>query len=196
MSRSRWILLVGLMSVVALIASGATAAVAFQDRADKGDVIEAPDIANPEQNSVQYSVKFVCGWLPPVPPQDDQWLKPGDYATTINIHNHQTNTVSGGYRVALFYRIGSPSPPAVAAVPFNIFRRTVGSIDCVSIWAAAGLPPGTFVEGAVHIGLSQPLSVWAVYTSQTHNDPALGPDGGAGHSIDVEQVVPIQAPIG
>lgn len=192
--RGRLFLLAALMSAMALIAGGATAT-ALQSL-DREKPVGELDVANPEANPVQYSVKFVCGWLPPVPPDLDQWLKPGDYATSINIHNHTTGWVTGGARVALFFRAGTPPPAATAALPFSIPRRTTATIDCVWIWAALGVPPGSFVEGAVHIGLSQPLSVWAVYTSQTHDDPNAGPGPSAGISIDVEQVFPIQAPIG
>lgn len=193
-NRGRWFLLAALMTVMAVIAGGATA-VAFQTR-DRGGVVESPDAANPEQNPVQYSVKFVCGWLPPVPPDLDQWNKPGNYATTINIHNHTTSGVTGGKRVALFFRMGTPAPPLVPAFGFSIPLRRTLAIDCVDIWGMAGLPPGSFVEGALHIGLNQPLSVWSVYTAQSHNDPNAGPEVGAGISIDVEQVFPIQAPLG
>ncbi len=55
--------------------------------------------------------------------------------------------------MALHNRIGEPSPPAVPWHNFNIDGGGVIEIDCVDIWAAAGLPGGTFVTGAVHIGL-------------------------------------------
>ncbi len=150
-----------------------------------------------EGRPVQYAVKYVCGWLPPVPPDLDQWLKPGNYATSINIYNHNPNGVVGGAkRVSLQYRMGNPPPPIITNFAFTVANRRTLTIDCVDIWSMAGLPPGSFVEGTLHIGLNVELPVTAVYTSQTHDDPNLGPGAAAGHSIDVERILPLPGPIG
>lgn len=193
-NRGRWFLLAALMTVMAVIAGGATA-VAFQTR-DRGGVVESPDAANPEQNPVQYSVKFVCGFSHTE--EFNNGVKPGNYATAVNIHNHTTNGVNGGVRVALHYNLSEAVPPLQPAVPFTVALRRVREVDCSDIWAMVGVPPETYLKGMLHIGLSQPLSVWAVYTAQTDIDPTpeLPPDPGAGISIDVEQVFPIQAPLG
>ncbi len=146
-----------------------------------------------EQRAVQYSIKFVCGWLPPVPPQDDQFLKPGDYATAINIHNPNTSgVVRGAKRVALHYRMGTTPPPVITNFAFTVANRRVLEIDCQDIWFMAGVPSGTFLKGMVHVGLDEELPIAAVYTSQTHNNDLTGPDPGAGHSIDVEYVKPFR----
>ncbi len=179
--RRRWLILGTVAGVVGLLA-GTLSVIA---------------LANPKTRPVQYSAPFVCGWLPPVPPDLDQHLKPGDYATAINIHNHLDNNVGVSKRVALHYRMGTPAPPVVSFSNTVIRTRAVLEIDCVDIWAMAGLPPGSFVKGAVHIGLDTRLPVAAIYTSQTHDDPNAGPGPAAGHSIDVEIIEPFTgAPVG
>lgn len=171
--RARWLIGIGLL--VAAVAGGSIA-VALA--------------ASPSNSAVEYSAPFICGWLPPVPPDLDQHAKPGDYHTAINVHNPEASSLVGSRRVSLSRRAGSPSP---AVVPFNGFG--VGphgtlQIDCVDIWAMASLPPGTFVKGAVHIGVPRQVPVAAIYTSQTHDDPNAGPGPSAGHSVDVEQILP------
>ena len=175
MSTRRNIAILGIAAAVATVV-GLTYAVA--------------SAANPKFAPVQYSAPFVCGWLPPVPPQDDQHLKPGDYATAINIHNHTSVNVNGSWQMGLLYRDGGGVPPAIQFVDISVRNRRVLEIDCVEIWARAGLPPGTFFSGALFIGLDQQLPIAGIYTSQTHVDPALGPDAGAGLSIDVESILP------
>ena len=72
-----------------------------------------------------------------------------------------------------------------------VYRSTVLEIDCADIWSMAGVSPGTFLKGVVHLGLVQDLPVIAVYTSQTNNDaPDSLPNAGAGVSIDVEYIEP------
>lgn len=146
--------------------------------------------ADPGTLAVQYSAPYICGWLPPVPPQDDRHAKPGDYATAINVHNPLDGPVFGSFRIALWGPPGAPAPPRFPFVNFGIARDRVVQIDCTEIWARLNLPSGTFVKGAIHIGLSTQLPVAAIYTSQTHNNPEAGPDPGAGHSIDIEQIEP------
>ena len=154
----------------------------------------APATAQPEQFPVQYMVKFVCGLVPVQPPGEEGPLKPGNYATAINIHNYTfTSPIFGSTRIALHYREGVPFPslpPLVPVKQLKLWRYRTAEIDCPSIWMRTNLPPGTFVKGMVHIGIGQLLPVVAVYTSQTVLDPAVPPDAGAGHSIDVEEVFP------
>ncbi len=149
-----------------------------------------------EARPFQYMVKFVCGWRGPAPPVEDQQVKPGNYATAINIYNHNRSGVVGGAaRVALWYRTGFPPPPLVTNFAFTVVNRRVLEIDCLDVWIRSNIPPGTFLKGMVHVGLDQRLEVVAVYTSQTHDNPNAGPDPGAGHSIDVEYVKPLIVPI-
>jgi hypothetical protein len=190
----RWImkstsrtLLVVLVALVCLLAGGmpttAQAPVAVTLATDAAPL--APHAA-----PVQYSAPYICGWLPSVVPQEDKHAKPGDYATAINIHNPTLSNVAGSARVAVFYPPGGAAPPVFPAFAFTVYRFRVLEIDCVEIWRSLELPPGTFTKGAVHIGLQIELPMAGIYTSQTHPDPAGGPDPGAGISIDLETITP------
>lgn len=145
-----------------------------------------------------YSVKFICGdqsanpnlQLPSEPP-----VKPGNYATAVNIHNfHQDQKAVILKRVA----IANPEnqPPGQVSRPRQV---TLGpgqafEIDCSDIVTLFGplpapLPP--FIKGFVELrGLSNnpfpTLSVTAVYTAQATT--AAGTQGGP---VSVE-VVPVQ----
>ena len=188
--RGKWLLFASIVAVMALVAGGATA-VAFQTRDGDKEIEELDAASNPAVYPVQYSVKFVCGFV-----QDDTQagVKPGNYATAINIHNHVPRIVQGGKRVALHYRMGTTAPPIQTPFGFTIRSLRVLEVDCIDIWAMVGVPPHTYLKGMMHIGLGEPLPVTAVYTAQTTLDPLLPPNSGAGISIDVEQIVPIQAP--
>ena len=181
MAKRRKLLLLGALATAAVIAVGSMAVVAFA--------------ANPKVAQVQYSAPFVCGWVPPDLPANHVDVKPGNYATAIDIHNHTDFGVAGSMRVALHYKLGEAWPPRIPLVNFGVANRRVLELDCADIWAAAKMEPGTFVKGAIRIGLSEPLAIAGIYTSQTHNNDESGPDAGAGHSIDVEWIPPMQSPI-
>jgi len=145
--------------------------------------------ADPGQAQTQYSAKFVCGFMPQV--EGHQYpVKPGNYATVINIHNYTASAVRGDMQVALAYRPGMTPPPIIGSQKLALNKRRVGAVECSDIWAMVGVPPGTFLEGMLHIGLPFELPVAAVYTSQTNLQSELPADAGAGISIDVEYLVP------
>jgi hypothetical protein len=146
-----------------------------------------------------YSVKFVCGLQLPNPslvPPSEPPVKPGNYATAVNIHNfHNGQTVT----IAKKAVIANPEDqPPGAISPFR--KVTLGpdqavEIDCpdiVSLLAnpLVGLPP--FIKGFVEVISPVPLSVTGVYTAQACDVTTPGvtcqPSGAV--SIDV---VPEQA---
>jgi len=146
-----------------------------------------------------YSVKFVCGLQLPNPnlvPPSEPPVKPGNYATAVNVHNfHNGQTVT----IAKKAVIANPEDqPPGAISPFR--KVTLGpdqalEIDCpdiVSLLAnpLVGLPP--FIKGFVEVISPAPLSVTGVYTAQacevTTAGAACQPSGPV--SIDV---VPEQA---
>lgn len=149
---------------------------------------------NPANSPVQYFVKYVCGFVPTNPPGEEGPVKPGNYATAINIQNHTPASIFVALRLNLHYRAGSPIPPLIPHTSVKAVPLRTLEVDCPYLWTLAGLPPGTFVKGMVHLGVREPLPVAVVYTSQTYLGPGTALDAGAGISIDVEQVSPFIAP--
>ena len=145
-----------------------------------------------------YSVKFICGdqpanpnlHLPSEPP-----VKPGNYATAVNIHNfHQSQ------RAIILKRavIANPEnqPPGQIS-PFRQVALGPGQafeIDCsdiVTLFGSLPAPLPPFIKGFVELRGLPPnpfptLSVTAVYTAQATT--AAGTQGGP---VSVE-VVPVQ----
>ena len=174
------------VALVALVASLSVAvgAVAVASSADSVARV------SPGDHAVQYSVKFVCGFYSAG--LSSETVKPGNYATAINIHNYSDLRTFGRWRTDLHYALGSPAPPRMPTTYFAIASRTTGTINCGTIWSAIGVPPGTFIEGSIYLGTDVELPVRAVYTAQTDINPAVdGPDAGAGISIDVEIYEPL-----
>ena len=192
--RTRNMLLrIGALVLLFALASSLVSADPADRKLDTAQTVDgvAPLYTMPDTYPVQYFVKFVCGFVPPpgatgaeVPP-----VKPGNYATAINIDNHTRSKHIIAKRVHLHYREWT-DPPSVR--PYKravLYPWRVLEIDCMDIWALAGVQPETFVKGMVHIGTPARFPMAAVYTAQTNlKDPPL--DAGAGISIDVEQYHP------
>src|SRR5712692_4278018 len=62
-----------------------------------------------------YSVKFVCGLQPPVQPPQTQFeppVKPGNYATAVNVHNyHPSQTVPLAKKAVVAFPEDVPQGP-------------------------------------------------------------------------------------
>jgi hypothetical protein len=134
-----------------------------------------------------YSAKFLCGFqadggvpvdpskpvsaLPQEPP-----VMPGNYATEINIHNPQDNSVAFVKKAVLsgFTAPGVVSPPEQPFPPGALHTAVLEpdwalEIDCPDIILLLGdtLPPGaTFIKGFVVITSPEELDVVAVYTAE------------------------------
>ena len=133
-----------------------------------------------------YSAKFLCGFqadgsvpvdpskpvsaLPQEPP-----VMPGNYATEINIHNPQDNSVAfvkkavlSGFTPRAAPSFEEPFPPG-ALFPAVLEPDWALEIDCPDIVGLLGatVPPGaTFIKGFVVILSPQELDVVAVYTAE------------------------------
>ena len=145
-----------------------------------------------------YSVKFICGdqsanpnlHLPSEPP-----VKPGNYATAVNIHNfHQDQKAFILKRAVIANPENQPpgqvSPSRqVALGPGQAFE--IDCSDIVSLFPSSSpLPP--FIKGFVELRGSFPtLSVTAVYTAQA-TTAATAPSGPV--SIEVIPVRPFAGP--
>ena len=134
----------------------------------------------PGQQSYVYPVKFVCGSI--TEPSDgmagnEPPVKPGNYATAINIQNVFPETATLRYRASVARAVdpnvttGPVSPPASA----ELEQYQAMEIDCPQI---AGLLGGTefaqaqFLKGFVAIESDVDLQVVAVYTAGTTGDGA------------------------
>jgi hypothetical protein len=130
------------------------------------------------QSQFRGAAKFVCGKA------DDVHVKPfafspGIYYTTINVTNLNSINVSGTKR----FSVGLPGQKVGRwndLVSWALKPNETMQIDCGDIWERLAIPPGTFIDGFVHI-LGAPIrfDVTAVYT--------VG-DGSLPISMDVEPV--------
>jgi hypothetical protein len=155
-----------------------------------------------------YSVKFVCGESKgPVLPYDqgEGLVKPGNYATEINIHNYFYRDVVIRKKVLVLafdgytppvgpplpeVRAREPQPAMVYLVPSAPLRPDGATMDdCYKLWQMAygTLPPPPQMPLFIgYLVLLSPLDldVDVVYTAEV---PAAGTQGN-GISIDVERV--------
>jgi hypothetical protein len=116
-----------------------------------------------------YPVKFVCGTQVPVPgltSPSEPPVKPGNYATTINIEGLVNNAqVATTVSVANGNTVGGPG--------FGLLTNQTMDITCADISKAVGAS-AKFITGFVNITPgSSALSVTAVYTSQGCDFPAF-----------------------
>ena len=135
----------------------------------------------PVTNVFLYSVKFLCGvqavqstqFKPPAEPP----VKPGNYATSVNVHNFRPANACLAKKAAI---AGPESQDVTGRISafrgFNLGPDGAVEIDCtdiVSLFPAGTLPP--FIEGFVEIQSRTQLNVTGVYTSQTCNtSPTAG----------------------
>lgn len=137
-------------------------------------------------SGLMYSAKVVCG--PQKDPRDMR-LARGFYATTINIHNPQSDSVAFTKKLALTYPPDEQQPGKV----MPISRDKLGpdqalKVDCMDLRKRL-FPrgfPANYIEGFVVIESKQSLDVVAVYTTAAL-DPRTG-EATTHSSIDVERV--------
>lgn len=129
-----------------------------------------------------YAAKFLCGSFLPRERDFEGPVKPGNYLTTINVHNPNPALISFRKKAVLLYRADDPPKPEQPMRPGKLFDARLEDdwglqIDCIDIRREllGGMAPGapTFIEGWVVIEVSgtgeqaepRPLDVTAVYTS-------------------------------
>lgn len=150
-----------------------------------------------------YSVKFVCGLQSPnanlVPPSETP-VKPGNYATAVNIHNFHGVPATVAKKAVI---ANSESEPAGTIGKFTRLTLQPGQaleVDCPDIVTLLALPATaplpTFIKGFVEVLSPTPLSVTGVYTAQacvtTTSGAACTPTGPV--SIDVVPQSPFTGP--
>jgi hypothetical protein len=148
----------------------------------------------------QYSVKFVCGlqrvYSPNLP--GEPAVKPGNYATEINIHNIQFTQQPAIKNVVLVVKNGEPvgrEPNVQPPTPFVVVPmppRNAMMDDCNQIWGMAfpgAAPPNPMplTIGYLSVISRAEIDVDAVYTAQSF--PSATADTLDAPSIDVERVL-------
>ena len=163
-----------------------------QGQPGRKSVDNTPEGVNPlaEVEGYHYLVKFVCGYQPISEPSEEP-VKPGYYATAINIHNYTDHTIRIWKRPALHYtELDSETPPVFPVRKFGIRPYRVLEIDCPVLWKLTETEAGVFMKGMVDITMAEQLSVVAVYTAAGARE-AASPIPESGVSIDVEYVRPL-----
>jgi hypothetical protein len=149
-----------------------------------------------------YSVKFICGDQGPIPnlrPPREPPVKPGNYATAVNIHNFHLDQQAVILKSAVIalpesQKPGQPSQPRTVALgPGQAFE--IDCSDIVSLFPSSPALPA-FIKGFVELrgspGAPFPtLSVTAVYTAQATTG---GPVTSRPVSIEVVPVQPFAGP--
>ena len=169
--------------------------------------VAAAILASPTPASAQatplfnYSVKFVCGLQKPLSPNEpgEPVVKPGNYATEINIHNIQFNQLTVFKQVVLVVRDGEPvgreprvqPPTPFVAVPMP--PRNAMMDDCNQLWSMAfpgSVPPNPMplTIGYLSIISLSDIDVDGVYTTQVFR-PTAPLEVLEAPSIDVERVL-------
>ena len=135
---------------------------------------------------VQYAAKFICG-VPQLEARREA-VKPGNYATAINIHNPDpVNPVAFEKKAVLAMPQGfdrRPPSPFKQEVPLD--PDFALEVDCQNIRDLLGGPPApVFIKGFVVIvvpGTSE-LDVVGVYSAEPPPPPAGGTPNGIGLEV-------------
>ena len=216
MLRKHWTLvaLAGLF-VVTLVMAGFLLG---QQRAASASSQASPELAPQaipnEQIAVgaylwSYAAKFVCGYQSPFPTPGTSLLgepvvKPGNYATEINIHNPQYREVKLYKKVLLLADARNPQQPRVVREPESVGPIVTDTLvlkadyatldDCNRLYAwttpAGGLPafPPPLMIGYLVILSRTELDVDVVYTAVAPGADQAAPTQPSGISIDEERV--------
>lgn len=137
---------------------------------------------------VRYMVKFVCG-LQEQTSNGEPPVKPGNYATALNLHNYTEGTACAALRPALHYLPGETAPAPAKWQSLSLAPASDLEVDCNYLWKITGTKPGSFLKGMLDVALSQKLPLAAVYTAEITDRMGLTGTG-AGLSIDVEYLTP------
>jgi len=158
---------------------GATADVAGGDyTSNKARKEWVDEQTTPPKEVFVYPVKFVCGFIPvealgeaSPPPPNEPPVKPGNYATAINLYNFQSQDVKFTKNAVIANPQGQPSG---ATSPVFIERLGAGlalEVDCSDITkmlsrSEGGVSLPAFIKGFVVVESPVDLQVVAVYTAE------------------------------
>ena len=134
-----------------------------------------------------YSVKFLCGAQKVLPANTCSTVRPGIYATDINIHNPSTTHVAGiSKNFLVLVRNGEVLGREPKFVEGKVLDQialkpnTATMDDCCRISELLGLSLGSITIGFLEIISTQELNVTAVYTLTDESTRAV--------SLDVETI--------
>ena len=145
-------------------------------------------------------MKFICGQQLPDPQSFEPPVKPGNYATAVNVHNYH-NSQQVPIRKKAVIALPEDQPPGQISQFVGLVLKPDQAleIDCEDIarlltTAGTKLPP--FIKGFVEVLSPQPLSVTGVYTAQGCNfsNPAVPPTCSGPVSVDVVPEQPFAGP--
>jgi hypothetical protein len=148
--------------------------------------------------SYSYAVKFVCGLQRPSGEPGEPPVKPGNYATEVNILDPNAAPAPIRKRVLVLVDRGRPvgrEPEQVKARGFDSIQLDGGNAtmdDCNRLWQLANpnlaIPvPMPLTIGYLVLQTTELLDVNAVYTAAAPGDPGAPSQG---ISIHVERVLP------
>jgi hypothetical protein len=184
----------------------ASSALALLVSAGLADAQPAPPAPIPLQRW-NYAVKFVCGLQRPVQEPGETIVKPGNYATEINIFNPFNVEDPIRKRVILLVDFGKPigrEPEQQGPTGFDriLLKPSAATMDdCNRLWTlthpGAALPiPMPLTIGFLVLDSPRELDIDAVYTAAVSGFPGTVPTG---ISIDVERVpgrrLPLLTPV-
>jgi hypothetical protein len=203
---------VALMGCAAVIAFSSTAFGAGQSAAAKAVANASPaQVILPAQFVYSYAAKFVCGYQPRIEPTTaanvfrEPTVKPGNYATEINIFNPQFRDVFLRKRIVVLVRNGNAvrepeSVPHVKTMTMTLKSGYATMDDCQLLWNIIGVTPpqppaNSLLIGYLVINTQRELDVDAVYTSAAvsvtvQSGTLPQPIDSENVAIDVEKVNP------
>ena len=126
------------------------------------------------RKTLTYSVKFLCGFpllvAPDTPATPNQYeVRPGYYATAINIHNFTSSEVKFQKKAVVADPQRFTRGPKSNAVDETLGSGDALEVDCIDIvqlFPKEALATRGFIKGFLQIISQVELSVVAVYTAQ------------------------------
>jgi len=197
------------LAVLGLAVSAGLVFSALTLRSGDDEIVSAAPDPAPGGVFFSYAAKFVCGYQAPLATSNlEPPVKPGNYATEINIHNpNYVGSAAGvnGLQVwkKLVFLVGTRGnvpfafrEPQIAKpskfVTFLMPPDTATMDDCQAIWRMSDLvgspvTPGAFTIGYLVVISARELDIDAVYTAAVPGTPGTPATGIA---EDVERVTP------
>ena len=147
-----------------------------------------------------YSAKFICGSIEGSGDNaaaDEPPVKPGNYATAINMHNVLDEPAHLKYWASIAFPANDGTGPVSGEVSVQLGARRAMELGCPQLsmlFAQPDFAQSRFVKGFVTIESDVEIEVAAVYTSEKL-EIRTGPSPnaiavGTGMSMDVEYIEP------